>query len=129
MRFLPPRRWLQFRMSTCFVLVGIVGWAMMCWPDMSQVSVIDTAINETPQPDLHVPPEAWRTLGFTPPKAEPEPLYLAHRIGLSKFLWYWKVKTFLNGETWPLLALIAFLGWKAAWVVVERRRRRAAAPE
>ncbi len=29
----------------------------------------------------------------------------------------------------PLLALAAFLAWKAAWAVVERRRRLPAAPE
>ena len=28
---------------------------------------------------------------------------------------------------WPALALAAFLAWKAAWAVAERRRRRSAA--
>jgi hypothetical protein len=32
MRFLPPRRWIQFRLSTWFVLVAIVAWAMTCRP-------------------------------------------------------------------------------------------------
>jgi hypothetical protein len=27
MRFLSPRRWFQSRLSTWFVLVGILGWA------------------------------------------------------------------------------------------------------
>jgi hypothetical protein len=32
MRLFPPRRWFQFRLSTWFVLVAILGWAMTCWP-------------------------------------------------------------------------------------------------
>lgn len=30
--FLPPRRWFQFRLSTWFVLVGIVAWALVSQP-------------------------------------------------------------------------------------------------
>ncbi|MBX9789136.1 MAG: hypothetical protein K2Y37_09495 [Pirellulales bacterium] len=32
MRCLPPRRWLQFRLSTWFVLVAILAWAMATRP-------------------------------------------------------------------------------------------------
>lgn len=29
---LPPRRWFQFKLSTWFVLVAILAWAMLYWP-------------------------------------------------------------------------------------------------
>ncbi|MBX9789949.1 MAG: hypothetical protein K2Y37_13610 [Pirellulales bacterium] len=46
MQFLPPRRWLQFRLSTWFVLVAILGWAMASRPWLIEVQ--------------HVPPfEPW----------------------------------------------------------------------
>jgi hypothetical protein len=32
MRYLPPRRWFQFRLSTWFVLVAIVAELMVSWP-------------------------------------------------------------------------------------------------
>ena len=32
MQFLPPRRWFQFRLSTAFVLVGILCWMLSCRP-------------------------------------------------------------------------------------------------
>lgn len=32
MQFLPSRRWFQFRLSTAFVLVGILCWMLSCRP-------------------------------------------------------------------------------------------------
>ena len=32
MPILPPRRWLQFQLSTWFVLVTILAWALSIWP-------------------------------------------------------------------------------------------------
>jgi hypothetical protein len=30
---------------------------------------------------------------------------------------------------WPALALVAFVAWKGAWVMIERRRHNSDAPE
>ncbi len=37
----PRRRWFQFKLSTWFVLVGILAWAMMEWPWVQDVIISD----------------------------------------------------------------------------------------
>ncbi len=34
MRVVPPRHWFQFKLSTWFVLVAILAWAMIQWPSV-----------------------------------------------------------------------------------------------
>jgi len=97
MRFLPPRRWFQFRLSTWFVLVAILGWAMACRPWWVNEFDIDESSPRLVTGDI--------TQG----------IYLVD-------------KSHVNGQLLqPASALAVFLAWKAAWAVVERRRRRSAA--
>jgi len=51
----------------------------------------------------------------------------AGRQGPNGGLSLWTLRVFVPEKMrWPALALVAFLAWKAAWVVVESRRRRSA---
>jgi hypothetical protein len=115
MRWLPPRRWFQFRLSTWFVLVAILGWAMTVWPYFDEFAALVELIKATVHPS---------TGGIDQP-------YHIPYWGLSQFLWFWKLKLSVEELEGPALALAAFLAWKAAWAVGPRlvRRRRSAAPE
>jgi hypothetical protein len=105
MPFLPLRRWFQFRLSTWFVLVAIIAWAMTCRPYYWEIfgSTIEPA-----------------SIGFN--DADPYHLNEPSREHRKKFN---------PSLRWPALALTAFLTWKAAWAVGPRliRRHRSAAPE
>jgi len=72
----PRRRWFQFKVSTWFVLVGILCWALACRP--------------------------WWFEFVT------EQTFISLNIALA----------------YPTLALLAFIAWKVAWLVVERRSQR-----
>jgi hypothetical protein len=113
MRLSPPRRWLQFRLSTWFVLVAILALAMARWPYFDEFGALVELINATVRSS---------TGGVDPP-------YHIPYWGLGQFLWFWKLKLSVEQLKWPALALAAFLAWKAAWAVVERRRRKSGAPE
>jgi hypothetical protein len=134
MHLLPPRRWFQFRLSTWFVLVAILGWAMACWPfywheithysapmrardERTALGVFVGRSNSADYTDwIHKQREAFLTHGF-PASSFPRTSYVEGR-------------DIVNPATrWPVLALAAFLAWKAAWAVVERRRRKSGAPE
>jgi hypothetical protein len=108
MRPFPPRRWLQFRLSTWFVLVAILGWAMVTRPywvrdSFSQFRSGQSAYVTSDRGDL-IPARALMV--------RPRP----------------RVNPALG---WPALALATFLAWKAAWAVGPRmvRCRHAAASE
>jgi hypothetical protein len=123
MRFLPPRRWFQFRLSTWFVLVAILGWAMTCWPILVRERRVVSAAE-------------WNAASGKMPKEnlEREVKYhelLAARRQNHPVTWhYFVVESRPNARLlYPALALAAFLVWKAAWAMVARRRRRSAAPE
>jgi len=111
------RRWFRFRLSTVLILTAILAWAMAQWP------VFDTVI-----------------------------VYSANEFGerfnSQFFWWYYRLFTRIEGVSsgsaaapilvvtyphlsciYPVVALCAFLIWKAAWAVFEHRRRRSAAPE
>jgi len=109
MRFLPPRRWFQFRLSTWFVLVAILAYAMTCRPWWSTRDLLMGIESHRLQP-----------LGWTYEGSEPFD---------GKVLMFWSLpKNRPNPElVRPALALAAFLAWKAAWAVVQRRRRQTAA--
>ena len=72
MRFLPPRRWFQYRLSTWFVLVGILAWAIAesdKAPDVRRPSKCLTLLRGvsilTPGlPGLGIRPITWRKLKF-----------------------------------------------------------------
>ncbi|MGE0536595.1 MAG: hypothetical protein AB7O68_16615 [Pirellulales bacterium] len=107
MRFLPPRRWFQFRLSTWFVLLAILGWGMTCRPYCTDL--------------LSVVAEHELLLGYN----DDDPYHTAELATLD-------AETGINPALrWPALALAVFLAWKAAWAVVPRviRRRQSAAPE
>ena len=109
MRFLPPRRWLQFRLSTWFVLVAVLGWAMTCRPYYKDFH--DVVVE-------HEGGSGILSFGFN----DEDPYHTALLATLH-------AQVGLNPELrWPTLALAAFLAWKAAWAVAERRRRQSAAP-
>jgi hypothetical protein len=93
------RRWFHVKPSTALILVAIAAWGMTYWPILT----------------IHA--------GFPSPKTAEYFNPYDEFIGDS-----WAVR-FNTRIFWPALALAAFFTWKAAWAVVERRRRRAAAPE
>ena len=103
MRLSPSRRWFQFRLSTWFVLVAILGWAFAVRP----VVVFDyhTAILGDP---VDHRPRFWIGINWG----------MGARYDF-KTLEFGPIPDLL----WPVLALAAFLAWKAACAVVERRRR------
>jgi hypothetical protein len=82
---------LQFRLSTWFVLVAILGWAFVTRP-----YVVD-----------RIGDYAGAESG-----ASGRPIYHVER-GANPQL------------QWPALALATFLAWKAAWPMIDRRRRQA----
>lgn len=100
-RIPPPRRWYQFKLSTWFVLAGITAWVMALKPFFSSESL--TAGQLTDRNGLYV------NIGMENLENVP---YLLFRIGPAPEL------------AGPVIALLAFVGWKSAWLIVERRRKR-----
>ncbi len=109
MRFLPPRRWFQFRLSTWFVLVTFVAWGMACQPWI----VREERVVYVSHSDF---------------QAAKDPLGLQHERTIGG-----GIETLDDGSAryhyrsehhkpnakliWPALALAAFLVWKAAWTM------------
>ena len=143
MRFLPPRRWFQFRLSTWFVLVAVLALSVrdMLW-----------LTNEIKlQYDIwRAPPNAKRWIEALGRLQAGEK---SHDLMINE-----PMRGYPSAEDWermnareaalkaqrasiesrarelphfllPVLALAAFLAWKAAWAVVERRRRHSVAPK
>jgi hypothetical protein len=103
----PKRRWFRFRLSTVLVLTAIVAWGMaqrpfVRWYGWDRSGDHHGWVERTPPSGL----PAWRV--------EDELGYYQRSFPQLR---------------WPALALAVFLAWKAAWAVVERRRRRSATPE
>jgi hypothetical protein len=97
-------RWFQFRLSTWFVLVAILGWAMACRPlIVSTFEVADT-----------------KPVG----RVGAIPLV----VNLHQTMWTVHHDELNPGLKWPILALAAFVAWKAGWAV-QHRRRKSTAPE
>jgi hypothetical protein len=88
----PKKPRFQFRLSTWFVLVAILAWAMTHWPWV-------------------VTDRYYASQTFVESLSGPQEI---ERHSLNAAL------------IWPALALPAFVTWKAAWSVAERRRRRLA---
>jgi hypothetical protein len=95
MRLLPLRRWFQFRLSTWFVLVAILGWAMVVRETTHtyEVRAFD-AYRLRSKRDLRVSYDSKRDVTT-----------ISYR--------QWRP----DAMAWPALALVAFLSWKAAWAI------------
>ncbi len=105
----PKRRWFRFRLSTVLILTAIAAWAMA----------------------LRVHHIEFKRGWFPPPHAPSSFHIIVHLFaanGTSYTVnWHLGLQRALLG---PLAALVAFLAWKAAWALVERRRRqKISAPE
>ena len=102
------RRWFRFRLSTVLILTAIAAWGMACWPWVLTTERLvypwGGGVND------FIPPDYW--YGRELPPLTPKKV---HSIN-------WQLG-------WPSLALIVFIIGKAAWAVVERRRRLSAASE
>jgi hypothetical protein len=101
----PTRGWFRFRLSTVLILTAIAAWGMACRPYIvrtTELLVIDD----------------WTQL--------PNPATPLFEETPGKGVTHWLVdRRRLNGHlAVPAIALTAFLAWKAAWAVAERRRRR-----
>jgi hypothetical protein len=92
----PRRRWFQFKLSTWFVLVAILCWALACWPWVTYREIVVRG--------QQAATGAIVFGGIVQRHYSLEPAFV-----------------------WSTLALLAFLTWKTVWLMVERRRARAAA--
>ncbi|MGE0536597.1 MAG: hypothetical protein AB7O68_16625 [Pirellulales bacterium] len=117
----PKRRWFQFRLSTWFVLVAIVAWAMV------EMRHTEWEIVHRTYSGKLAPTEFWREMnkeGIQVVELEGhgnqiEVMGLRRRFGRPP------------QYVWPALALAGFLSWKTAWAIGPRivRRRDARAAE
>jgi len=98
----PKKRWLRFRLSTVLILTAIVAWGMAVGPWTTLYSRVMWG------PDM---------------QSHPGTIIVDGEVRV--------VKGYEFNPAFGLaaLALLAFLAWKVASPVVERRRRRSAAPE
>jgi hypothetical protein len=110
MPLLPSRRWLQFRLSTWFVLVAILGWAMATrpyygWFVSRQLGTIEQvraiATEQTGRFSFKS-----TTMGYDAAGAD---------------AWLEQRQQFNPRLKWPALALAVFLAWKAAWAAIACR--------
>ena len=118
MRFLPSRRWFQFRLSTWFVLVAILGWAMATRPyygwfvSRQSGTVVQVRAIATEQTGRFSFKSTTR--GYDAAGAD---------------AWLESRQQFNPRLKWPALALATFLAWKAVWAAIAcRRARRASWP-
>lgn len=93
------KRWFQWRLSTWFVLVAILAWALIHKPYV---------IPAAPLP--------------------PDPMFLAKGVNSGATLsGRLNVDRKLNPALMePCIALLAFIAWKVAWRVLERSREKPA---
>jgi hypothetical protein len=108
------RLWFQFRLSTWFVLLAILGWTMyfglpfgaQYWNDANGITTHGgfgrLPLNQRGEPGY------WTIPVFTSATSRYKLIFYIYHIGL------------------PALVLAALLAWKATWAMVERRRRKAA---
>jgi hypothetical protein len=97
----PKRRWFRFRLSTVLILTAIAAWAMAIRPRVV-ATTRDYHVGDSNLPwlvrDSFARHPGLRHVVLTQESFNPQLLS-------------------------PTLALVAFLAWKAARAVVERRRR------
>jgi hypothetical protein len=108
----PLRRWFQFRLSTWFVLVAILAWAMWLRP-WAYLQVYDN-------------PTVLLNLGGWPGSDHPDYFQISLQSAHARSMRGIALGIGPNPAIlYPALALAAFIGWKTAWPIVERRRKRA----
>ena len=123
----PKRRWFRFKLSTALILTAIVAWGMATRPYW-----ITHRTSWTVPIRYNVGPEFKLTRDH---KIKSKPsvdnywhgykVEFVHADGATAY--YSGSRRSLNYRlAGPALALAAFLAWKAAWAVVERRRRNSA---
>jgi hypothetical protein len=100
---LPPRRWYQFKLSTWFVLVAIMAWAVALRP----VYLFESGGGAAP---------------FAPRHTK---LLLIHVYYGSSGGHFCQVAFYVPRLLWILVPLVAFVGWKAAWAAGRRVARKA----
>jgi hypothetical protein len=123
----PKRRWFQFRLSTVLILTAILAWAMAtrpyCWREYTAYAVSNPAPGQRTAIGAFVSKRrskghmAWIRLVQTKTRRPLHGVCVESRLVVNP------------AAKWPALALFAFLTWKATWALIERRRRRSAAPE
>lgn len=126
MQFAPLLRRFRFRLSTVLILTAIAAWAMATRP------VFDWGHERSRPiaPPNYTGIQIFTNLDFRP-ASSPDwdgVAVMFTRCVAHNADEYW----FIVGPRkffWPLCALAAFLAWKAARAVVERRRRQSATSE
>ena len=131
---LPPRRWFRFRLSTVLILIMTLAWGMATRP-WSEHFHAEGHVYVAPHEQPVLPEGAVLVL------RRPRTPFNLHDFkylqdgGRLDDVCYW-TRDFTERNPYFFypagilaLALATFLAWKAAWAVVERRRRKSAAPE
>lgn len=109
------RRFFRFHLSTCFVLVGILAWAMATRPYREWAIVQQSGI---PVKVTHKITEKLSEGDFLVTHGGPD------ATGMEVFIQ--EGFRYNRRLRWPALALVAFLAWKGFWLCRARRREPAA---
>lgn len=120
----PKRRWFRCRLSTVLILTAIVAWAFACRVKFNHGGGTYSNIGSPQGIGFSV------TTNHLPWALDHIGLQDVDNVCLSAS-WrdqaavheYWLTFT-PKSILWSPVALIAFLAWKAAWAVIERRRAR-----
>ncbi|MGE0536594.1 MAG: hypothetical protein AB7O68_16610 [Pirellulales bacterium] len=127
----PPRRWLRFRLSTVLILTAIAAWAMACrpWGQYKHDALSIPALTKTIHFEVR-----WDIPNVSSERPFPTPsnnigFALSASFASAAPVHFFSLVIGPRLVVWPALALLSFLTWKAAWTVVERRRRQPVAPE
>ncbi len=129
----PHRRWFQFSLSTWFVLVAILAWAMWLRPtiDWGSADLPDAwskwnRMGIMIQTNMHLPGN------YDAPEAEDSLDNLGfawyRRSDNSPWVQFSSIRVTPKSSLSPALALAAFVGWKATGAI-RRRVRSKSAPE
>jgi hypothetical protein len=131
MRLLPPRPWFQFRLTTWFVLVALLAWAMMLRPYYTNgrlfMVLVDPKIaaESRRQPFIsnRIDVNNWgMSIREQTARQGKRPDFGFDNYDIR--VWYWRSRLTLERLAYPALALAAFVGWKAASALWRSRARR-----
>lgn len=112
----PTRRWFQFRLTTWFVLVAILAWAMLLGPKADRVFIYRLYHNR-PLPFDAYSVKQFKNIG-------------EYSFGSKSFTKSEITRSVINpAHFYPALALAAFIGWKVAWAMQRRLKARTAPKE
>ncbi len=153
MKFIPPRRWFRFRLSTWFVLLGILCWAMATRPTRNYQNLdfpfqhefdlfglgISLPDNKANGYERHVSMRLLKRLPFikaqygTSPKLFENPYLLGFYVRTSVPISNRNrinvdvYEVALSPLRWPAVALATFITWKFFSAVRSRRASRTVA--